>query len=219
MYGTVKETIMEVVADESLALNCDEIKLPSEELEYGKAYKGILKLTAKKEIKGATFTLRFKSAEGSKRTIAAMIFKAENFAAGETKEIPFEIKSNTLKENDLPKGAYTLYVDYKTKATQNNILSIGGNSSRIVYIGTTKAAAGIDEVANENSAQITICGKTLNIENANNIRRVEVFALAGAKVFSTTNIANTIQLPLQNGMYIIRIVTAKGIITKKVILQ
>ena len=219
MYGTVKETIMEVVADESLALKCDEIKLPSEELEYGKAYKGVLKLTAKEEIKGATFTLRFKSAEGSKRTIAAMIFKAENFAAGETKEIPFEIKSYTLKENNLPKGAYTLYVDYKTKATQNNILSIGGNSSRIVYIGTTKAAAGIDEVANENSAQITICGKTLNIENANNIRRVEVFALAGAKVFSTTNIANTIQLPLQNGMYIIRIVTAKGIITKKVILQ
>ena len=149
-----------------------------------------------------------------------MIIKAENFAAGETKEIPFEIKSYTLKEDKFPKGAYTLYVDYKTTATKQKILSIGGNSSRIVYIGTTKAAAGIDEVATQAATtKVTLNGKTLNIENANNIRRIEVYSLAGAKVFTTANVANTIYLPLQNGMYIIRIVTAEGIVTKKVVLQ
>ena len=91
---------------------------------------------------------------------------------------------------------------------------LAGNNTQIVYIDTK---AGVKNVqTNETELDCTINGNTICINNTQKVCRIDVYSIAGRKLFGTSNIANTINLPIQNGIYVVRIATTNGIITKKI---
>ena len=49
--------------------------------------------------------------------------------------------------------------------------------------------------------------------------KVEVFSLSGAKVLSVVPTSETINLPLANGVYVLKVETGKGVVSRKFIVR
>ncbi|RKW52550.1 MAG: T9SS C-terminal target domain-containing protein, partial [Prevotella sp.] len=62
----------------------------------------------------------------------------------------------------------------------------------------------------------TINGNVISFSDIQKVRLLEVYNVAGTKAFGTSKITNGISLPIQNGIYVVRIVTTDGVITKKI---
>lgn len=130
---------------------------------------------------------------------------------GKTAEYTFALTPDaTLKP-----GTYLLYAEYRPKGkAYGQEVPLAGNNTQIVYIDTK---AGVKNVqTNETELDCTINGNTICINNTQKVCRIDVYSIAGRKLFGTSNIANTINLPIQNGIYVVRIATTNGIITKKI---
>lgn len=69
------------------------------------------------------------------------------------------------------------------------------------------------------AADFTFDGRNIYFGDIKNIRNIAVYSISGAKVFSTSAVSSTVSLPLANGIYVLRVATVDGTVTKKIVLK
>ena len=159
------------------------------------------------------FYIRFRPASYRAGTLAYM--KAVSLAAGESKDFVFNYKPSTTLAN----GAYLLYMEYRPQGTKSGEeITVRGENTKVIYLGIT---AGIDDVntTGASAADFTIDGRNIYFGDIKNIRNIAVYSISGAKVFSTSAVSSTVSLPLANGIYVLRVATVDGTVTKKIVLK
>lgn len=210
MGGQKKEYTLEVLDNDAIELSCTEFTIPTSQLEVGKRTSGFkLKITARKAVKGVSVYVRLRPATRAGGMMAFM--KSVTLEEGKSEEYTFSL----APEAALQPGKYLLYAEYRPKGKKyGQEIPLAGHNTQVVYLGVV---TGIDEIQTTgNEANFTINGNVINFNNTKNVRCVEVYNIAGTKAFSTTNIANSIFLPIHNGVYVVRIITTEGTITKKI---
>lgn len=213
MEGTFEDCIIEVKANNALPLTATAFEVPSIEWKQGTNVKNIkFTLKASEATKGM-FYIRFRPASYRAGTLAYM--KAVSLAAGESKDFVFNYKPSTTLAN----GAYLLYMEYRPQGKKSGEeITVRGENTKVIYLGIT---AGIDDVntTGASAADFTIDGRNIYFGDIKNIRNIAVYSISGAKVFSTSAVSSTVSLPLANGIYVLRVATVDGTVTKKIVLK
>ena len=210
MGGQNKEYTLEVLDNEAIELACTEFTIPTTELENGKRTNDFkLKITARKSVKGATLYVRLRPVTRTGGMLAFM--KSVTLEEGKSAEYTFAVTPDAK----LKPGKYLLYAEYRPKGkAYGQEVPLAGNNTQTVYIGTK---TGIEELQTARTeVGFTINGNVISFSDIQKVRLLEVYNIAGTKAFGTSNIANSISLPIQNGIYVVRIVTTNGVITKKI---
>lgn len=210
MGGKKKEYTLEVLDNEAIEIACTEFTIPTTDLENGKRTDNFkIKITARKTVKGVPLYVRLRPLTRTGGMLAFM--KTISLDEGKSAEYTFALTPDAA----LKPGTYLLYAEYRPKGkAYGQEVPLAGNNTQTVYIDTK---AGVKNVqTNETEIDCTINGNTICINNTQKVCRIDVYSIAGRKLFGTSNIANTINLPIQNGIYVVRIATTNGIITKKI---
>ncbi|ELX67753.1 T9SS type A sorting domain-containing protein, partial [Prevotella nigrescens] len=168
-----------------------------------------LKITARKSVKGATLYVRLRPVTRTGGMLAFM--KSVTLEEGKSAEYTFAVTPDAK----LKPGKYLLYAEYRPKGkAYGQEVPLAGNNTQTVYIGTK---TGIEELQTARTeVGFIINGNIISFSDIQKVRLLEVYNIAGTKAFSTSKITNGISLPTQNGIYVVRIVTTDGVITKKI---
>lgn len=213
MEGDAEKCIIEVKGNAALPLICTEFFTPTTEMVQGKRYNGLkISLKAKTPTKGIVY-VRLRPATYKEGELATM--KTINLAADGTMDITF----NYTPKSSLLSGKYLLYVEYRPNGVAvGKEITISGENTKEIYLGITQ---GIEDVNNNEdvAADFSVNGKQISFENAQNVRKVEVYTLTGAQVYATSAVPSTLSLPVANGVYVVRIATTGKTMTRKIVLR
>ncbi|WP_077196495.1 thiol protease/hemagglutinin PrtT [Prevotella ihumii] len=210
MENLGEECIVEIKENTDIPLVCEELSVTNPVMKPGVRYKGTkLTLKAVKDVKNIKLGLRLVPATRKNGEFVKMWF-GKTLTAGQRLTETFAIKP---KETTAP-GKYLLYVEY---ADGKNYKAVAGKGIIEVTLGEP---TGIEEVnTTANAATFSLDGKTLHFDNLNDIRHIDIYTLAGAKVYGTKPMATNLVLNLNDGIYVVRLTTAEGTVSKKVVLK
>ena len=108
-------------------------------------------------------------------------------------------------------------VNLQTDLAGNNFVKESGKVNMGAYQGDLNT--GVSRVAAENSCQVWVNGNTLTVKGASEGAAMTVYTVAGTVVANVTLQGGNDEITLQNGLYLVRIVTASGIETAKVLIN
>lgn len=213
--GEVGECIIEVKENPDLVLHCDEFAVPTHDVEAGKTYTGFtLKLSAKNAATKGTLFVRLRPATYTGGQGIVKMVKI-NLAANASGTVNFKFTPNST----LAKGKYLMFLEYRKDGDPRTAYGpVAGENTQPIYVGIT---AGIDDVntTGASAADFTFDGRNIYFGDIKNIRNIAVYSISGAKVFSTSAVSSTVSLPLANGIYVLRVATVDGTVTKKIVLK
>ena len=102
----------------------------------------------------------------------------------------------------------------------NDFVKEAGKVNMGAYQGDLGTGTGITkEDAEVSSCQVWVDGNMLNVNGAPNGADLTVYTVAGTAVANVALQAGNNEIALQNGLYVVQIVTASGVETAKVLIN
>ena len=211
--GTFEDCIIDVKENPELALECEQFTLPTQ-MQKGVKVPFSVTVKAKQDFT-RKFYIRIRQLTGKGGEAIHIEFNLK-MKAGETK---------TITKHYPPAVADGNYIIMMETLKDKNTFETVGKYTNYGKIYTIGGVSGIDESkAVDEDMQISFHDNgrnvTIELNGGKGIAgKVEVFSLSGAKVLSVVPTSETTNLPLANGVYVLKVETGKGVVSRKFIVR
>ena len=203
MEGVNELSTIEIKEDNEYPLFVTKFELPTKVMTPGTKYNDIkINIKINKQLDNCKIRVRLAPLTLRGGSLVNL-FKC-NLPVGKIGEMTINIKP----DKNLKKGKYILYMEY-TAGKSNIPMPLAGNSRNIVYIGMDPADIKAVKDINK-KIEFKLNNNSISFEDYQQIKRIELYDMSGICVFNQAPKANTINLSLKQGMYILRVLTAEN---------
>lgn len=198
MEGTVAPCVVEVLENPDLLLTCVDLVIPDTAF-IGKRFDGTITLKANKDIKYKTVYIRMRP--NTNKGGALVFMKSLNMTAGQEETFSFFFRPSTT----MAPGTYNFFTELKMTTTEFESVANAAKATGTIVVVDPTGIEAVENNENQASVQIVDNGRAIRVDNPSEVKRLEIFATSGAKVFSQNGASEMMRLSLSKGIYILRV--------------